>query len=88
MKQSRRLLLTQLISSSLRTAHACALKETASKLLHYVCETLARRAWNEWIGLAKTCRIEPMIRSASMVQKHLDGIINAIGLKTTNALGE
>ena len=27
-------------------------------------------------------------RAAQMVQKHLDGIINAIVLKTTNALGE
>ena len=29
-----------------------------------------------------------MIRAAKMVQKHLDGIINAIVLKATNALGE
>ena len=48
----------------------------------------ARRAWNEWIGWTKNCKLEPMIRAASMVQRHLDGIINAIVLKTTNALGE
>ena len=29
-----------------------------------------------------------MIRAAPMVQKHLDGIINAIVLKAKNALGE
>ena len=29
-----------------------------------------------------------MVRAAAMVQKHLDGIINAIVLRTTNALGE
>jgi transposase len=88
MKRPRRLLLTQLIHSSLRTARAWALKETASKLWHYVSETWARRAWNEWIGWTKNCKIEPMIRAASIVQRHLDGIINAIVLKTTNALGE
>ena len=88
MKRSRRMLLTQLIYSSLRTARAWALKETASKLWYYVSETWARRAWNEWIGWTKNCKLEPMIRAAQMVQKHLDGIINAIVLKTTNALGE
>ena len=88
MKRSRRLLLTQLIHSSLRTARAWALKETASKLWHYISETWARRAWNEWIGWTMKCKLEPMIRAAAMVQKHLDGIINAILPKTTNALGE
>ena len=66
MKRLKRLLLTQLIHLSLRTA----------------------RAWKEWIGWTKNCKLEPMIRAASMVQRHLDGIINAIVLKATNALGE
>ena len=88
MKQSRRLLLSQLIYSTLRTARAWALKETASKLWHYISETWARRAWNEWIGWPMNCKLAPMVRAAAMVQKHLDGIINAILLKTTNALGE
>jgi hypothetical protein len=44
-KRLRRLLLAQLIRSTLRTA----------------------RAWNEWISWTKTCRIEPLIRSTSMV---------------------
>ena len=34
------------------------------------------------------CGLAPMVRAAMMVKKHLDGIINAIVLKTTNALGE
>ena len=80
MKRSRRMLLSQLIYSTLCTARAWALKETASKLWHYISEAWARRASNEWIGWAKTCRLEPMIRAASMVQKHLDGIINTIML--------
>ena len=88
MKRSRRMLLSQLIYSTLRTARAWALKETASKLWHYISEAWARRAWNEWIGWAMNCKPEPMISAAKMVQKHLDGIINAIVLKTTNALGE
>ena len=35
-----------------------------------------------------SCKLELMICAAKMVQKHLDGIINAIVLKATNALGE
>ena len=34
------------------------------------------------------CKLAPMVRAAQMVQKQLDGIINAIVLKATNALGE
>ena len=56
MKRSRRLLLRQLIHSSLRTA----------------------RAWNKWIGWAMSSKLEPMIRAAKIVEKHLDGIIKAI----------
>ena len=88
MKRGRRMLLKQLIYSTLHTARAWTLKETASKLWHYISETLVRRAWKEWIGWAKSCKLEPMIRAGQMVEKHLDGIINAIVLKATNALGE
>ena len=88
MKRGRRMLLKELIYSTLRTARAWTLKETASKLWHYISEAWARRAWNEWIGWAMSCKLEPMIRAAQMVEKHLDGIINAIVLKATNALGE
>ena len=91
MKPSRRMLLPRLTYSTLRTARAWALKETASKSWHGVSEKWARRAWNEWIGWAMNCKLEPMIRvarAAQMVQKHLDGIINALVLKATSALGE
>jgi len=88
MKRERRMLLKELINSTLRTARAWALKETASKLWHDVSETRAYRAWNEWIGWAMSCKPEPIIRAAKTVEKHLDGIINAIVLKATNALGE
>ena len=36
------------------------------------------RAWNEWIGGAMSCELEPMIRAAKMIEKNLDGIIKAI----------
>jgi len=39
-------------------------------------------------SVAMSCKLKPMIRAAKMVEKHLDGIINAIVLKATNALGE
>lgn len=88
MKRGRRMLLKQLIYSTLNTARAWTLIETASKLWHYISETLVRRAWKEWIGWAKSCKLEPMIRAAQMVKKNLDGIINAIVLKATNELSQ
>ena len=47
MKRGRRMLLEELINSTLPTARAWALKEIASKLWHYISETWARRAWKE-----------------------------------------
>lgn len=35
-----------------------------------------------------SCKLEPMIRTGEDGSKHLDGIMNAIVLKATNALGE
>jgi transposase len=37
---------------------------------------------------AMSCKLEPMIRTGEDGSKHLDGIMNAIVLKATNALGE
>jgi transposase len=88
MMRGRRMLLKELINSTLRPARAWALKKTASKLWHYVREIWERRAWNEWIGWAMYCKLEPMIRAAQMVEKHLDGIFNVIVLKATKVLEE
>ena len=73
---------------ALRTARAWALKEHAMCLWNYATRGWARRAWKAWISWALRSRLEPMKRVARMVRKHLEGILNAIVLRATNATAE
>ena len=75
-------------TSSLRTARAWALKETAMQLWDYVRRGWARRAWRQWLSWASRCRLRPMVEVARMIRKHLQGIINAVVLNATNAMSE
>ena len=72
----------------LKTARAWAIKEEAMSLWDYVSRGWARRAWRRWIGWALRSRLEPIKRVGRMVREHLEGIINAIVLRATNAGAE
>lgn len=73
---------------ALRTARAWALKEHAMCLWHYTSRAWARKAWQAWISWALRSRLEPVKRVARMIRDHLEGIINAIVLRATNAGAE
>jgi transposase len=73
---------------AVRTARAWAIKEHAMCLWHYKSRTWARKAWRAWISWAIRSRLEPVRRVARMVRDHLEGIINAIVLRATNAAAE
>jgi transposase len=88
MRPERRTLLSQLKDVCTRTGRAWALKEMAAKLWDYASVGWARRAWLAWAALASRSKLEPMVRAARMVRKHLDGILNAVVLKATNAAAE
>lgn len=81
-------LLSGLRELALKTARAWALKENAMCLWSYKSRTWARKAWSAWISWAMRSRLEPMKRVARMVRDHLEGIINAVVLNTTNAGSE
>lgn len=74
--------------STLRTARAWALKETAMQLWDYKSRTWAEKAWSRWYAWAIRSRLEPMKRVARMVKKHWAGIIEAVVQKVTNASAE
>lgn len=74
--------------SSLRTARAWALKETAMDLWHYVHRGWAKRQWKRWISWALRSRLEPVKEVGRMVKNHLWGILNAVVLNVTNAMAE
>lgn len=80
--------LDRLKNMALKTARAWALKEHAMCLWGYATRGWARTAWRGWAAWAMRSRLEPMKRVARMVREHLDGIVNAIVLKATNAASE
>ena len=74
--------------SNLRTARAWAIKETAARLWNYRTRGWARRGWKRWLGWAKRSRLEPIKKAASMIERHLGGIINAVVYQASNAGAE
>jgi transposase len=88
MRPERRSLLSRLKDVCTRTGRAWALKEMASRLWDYVSVGWARKAWLSWAALASRSKLEPMVRAARMVRKHLEGILNAVVLRATNAAAE
>ena len=73
---------------TLKTAEAWAVKEMAMSLWGYKTRTWARKAWKQCIQWAKLTDLGPVISVARMLERHLEGILNAIVLQATNALAE
>ena len=88
MQPKRRTLLSRLKDVCARTGRAWALKELAGKLWDYASVGWARKAWSTWIGLAARSKLEPMVKAARLVRTHLEGILNAVVLRATNAPAE
>lgn len=88
MRREWRSLLPQLKDVCHRTGRAWGLKEMASRLWDYVSVGWARKAWLSCAALASCSKLEPMVRAARMVRKHLEGILNAVMLRATNAAAE
>lgn len=74
--------------SALKTARAWAIKETAMTLWGYVRRKWAEKAWKQWLAWASRSKLRPVIEVAKMIRKHLQGILNAIVLRVTNARSE
>jgi len=73
---------------TLKTAEAWAVKEMAMSLWGYKTRTWARKAWKQCLQWARLTDLGPVISVARMLERHLEGILNAIVLKATNALAE
>ena len=64
------------------------MKEMASRLWIYTHKGWAEKAWMAWLALASRSKLAPMVKAARMVRKHLEGILNAVVLRTTNGAAE
>lgn len=73
---------------TLKTAQAWAVKEMAMSLWGYKTRIWARKAWKQCLQWAKQTGLGPVFSVARMLERHLEGILNAIVLKATNALAE
>jgi transposase len=77
-----------LTRSTLKTARAWAIKETASQLWDFSYRASAEKEWRHLLGWICRCRLEPVKKVGRMVKNYLWGIINAIISKISNAVAE
>jgi transposase len=78
----------EIARSSLKTARAWAMKETAHLLWDYLYVGSAEKGWKRLIGWMKRSRLAPMIELARSIEKHLWMILNAIRLKVNSGCAE
>ncbi len=71
-----------------KTARAWAIKETGMDAWRCKSRGWARKALKRWYSWAIRSRLEPVKKVARMVEKHMEGIINAIHHGVTNARSE
>lgn len=74
--------------STLKTARAWAMKETAAGLWEFSYRKAAESAWKGLIRWLALSRLEPMIRVGKMIRDFLWGILNAIIARANNAASE
>ena len=78
----------ELRESSLKTARAYAIKDTAQALWDPGSEAVVRTRWRKWYAWAIRSRLDPIKMAARSIKKHLGGILNAIRMGVTNARAE
>jgi transposase len=74
--------------SSLKTARAWALKETAMTLSIYVYTGAARPFFDRWYKWASRCRLKPMTEAGRMLKRRLENILTLTKHRITNAASE
>jgi len=75
-------------NANLKTARAWAIRQEAMGLWSYRVRGWGRKAWMRWYGWAIRSRLEPVKKVARMIKTHLEGILNAIVHRVTNAGAE
>ena len=80
--------LNALRQRTLKTAEAWAIKELMMSLWRYKTRGWARKAWEQSLHWAKLTGLGPVVSVAQTLERHLQGILNAIALRATNGLAE
>jgi transposase len=74
--------------SSLKTARAWALKESAMALFEYRYEGAARKYFKWWHGWAVRSRLKPLVEAAGLLKRRFENIITYLRHRITNAASE
>jgi transposase len=73
MSHERAQILNDLSRSGLATGSAWLLKEWGMQLWSYSTRGWAIRGWTTWITWAEEAALEPMVKLAATIKKHLSG---------------
>jgi transposase len=74
--------------STLKSARAWALKDAIRHLWDYRSLHAARAFFDRWEAWARRSRLKPMIHVAGVIRRHLEGILNYLNHRITNAVAE
>jgi len=74
--------------STLKTARAWAMKESLVALWDYTYDGAARTFFKRWYFWATHSQLEPMIKVARMLKRHLGNILTYLKHRITNAVTE
>lgn len=78
----------KLKSLGLGTGRAWAIKEALRKFWEYEYVGSARKYFGWWYGWAVRSRLKPIVAVAKMLKRHLEGLLNFICHRVTNAITE
>ena len=86
--RAQRRKLSEVQRSNQRLYRAYLLKETLAQALDYRQPWRARRALGEWLAWASRSRLQPFVRAAKTIRKHLTGIVAYVRTRLSNGLTE
>lgn len=88
MSRKLRKALNELRELGLGTGRAWAIKEALRKFWDYEYVGSARKYFGWWYNWAVRSRLKPIVEVAKMLKRHLEGLLNFIRHKVTNAMTE
>ena len=78
----------ELQKKDLKVTKAWGVRENFQSFWLFASKTAARAFFREWLAKAKACDLPPVTKVATMLQKHLTGLLNYITHHVTNAVTE
>lgn len=79
---------TALMKQDLKTGRAWALKENLRDLWGCATRASGARHWKFWWSWASRSRLEPVIKAARTVKRHIDNVLTYFTHRITNAVSE